>query len=76
MTRCYTMTCRCRFRGPIPIPPQHRPLGSGGKDDPMFQRQSVVKDQDLKEFDKLLKTDMPDGGWARAQGEIDYRYVR
>ena len=32
----HTLLYCCRFRGPIPIPPQHRPLGSGGKDDPML----------------------------------------
>lgn len=60
---------------PMPHQSQQQRPTATGKDDPMFQRPSIVKDQDLKEFDKLLKTDMPDGGWARAQGEIDYRFV-
>jgi hypothetical protein len=31
-----------------------------------------VKDQDLKEFDQLLKNDSGEGGWADAQGDVDY----
>ena len=37
-----------------------------------YKRPAIIKDQDLKEFDDLLKNDASDGGWAGAQGEIDY----
>lgn len=37
------------------------------------KRPAIVKDQDLRELDELLRNDAPDGGWAGAQGEIDYR---
>lgn len=37
-----------------------------------YKRPAIIKDQDLKEFDDLLNNDASDGGWAGAQGEIDY----
>ena len=51
-----------RFRGPMP--PHGRPM-DGEK------REGILKDRDLKEFDEIVKS-KDDGGWAGAQGEIDY----
>ena len=57
-----------RFRGPPP--PRHQ---MSEKEAAIYEQPSIVKDQDLKEFDHLLKNDTTDGGWAGAQGDIDYR---
>ena len=56
-----------RFRGP---PPQRLPSSEGEE-----RRTGIVKDGDLKKFDEILKNDESDGGWAGAQGEIDYRFL-
>lgn len=58
-----------RFRGPPPNMGPQRQLDS---DDPNVKRPAIIKDQDLREFDELLVKDVDDGGWAGAQGEIDY----
>ncbi len=44
------------------------PGGGDDRDPDMYKRPAIIKDQDLKEFDELDT----DGGWAGAQGEIDY----
>ena len=62
----------CRFRGPMPpMPPQRQQEG----DDDAPKRPAIVSEKDLKEFDDILRSESGDGGWAGAQGEIDYRWV-
>ncbi|ESP04907.1 hypothetical protein LOTGIDRAFT_229985 [Lottia gigantea] len=64
-----------------PPPPQNRqqlPPPGGNNDeerDPSF-RAAIITDKDLKNFDQILKSEASDGGWAGAQGEIDYRRER
>ena len=43
------------------------------KDD--YKRPAIISDKDLKNFDEILHIDSAEGGWASAQGEIDYRYI-
>ena len=60
-----------RFRGGPPQP-QRPPMGPGGQDergDSVLKKATIIKDKDLKEFDNLINKD---GGWAQADGEIDY----
>ena len=40
--------------------------------DELVKRPAIIKDRELREFDEILRHDMSDGGWAAAQGEIDY----
>ena len=60
-----------RFRGPPP--PQRHPMGPGGpqdeRSDSVLKKATIIKDKDLKEFDNIISKD---GGWAQADGEIDY----
>ncbi|XP_025111993.1 protein PRRC2A-like isoform X2 [Pomacea canaliculata] len=58
-----------RFRGPMPAVPQHRPQEG---DDELMKRPAIVSEKSLKDFDKILRSESGDGGWAGAQGEIDY----
>lgn len=62
-----------RFRGPMPnMPPRQQQEG----EDDGPKRPAIVSEKDLKEFDEILRADPGDGGWAGAQGEIDYRSVQ
>lgn len=54
-----------------PMPPQRQQEG----DDDTPKRPAIVSEKDLKEFDDILRSESGDGGWAGAQGEIDYRWV-
>ena len=60
-----------RYRGQPPAR-QPAPPASGAEDKSFVKRPLIIKDQDLKEFDKIEEND---GGWAGAHGEIDYRLV-
>ena len=68
----------CRFpRHPPPHMSQHRGGGEKGDDDgdkrgDDYKRPAIISDKDLKDFDEILHLDS-NGGWAAAQGEIDYR---
>ena len=57
------------------MPPQ-RPGGEkpGDDDDDKeeYKRPAIITDKDIKDFDEILQLDN-NGGWASAQGEIDYR---
>ena len=70
---CSLLWWVCRFRGPMPpMPPQRQ---QEGDDDNTPKRPAIVSEKDLKEFDEILRSEAGDGGWAGAQGEIDYRSV-
>ena len=62
----------CRFRGP-PVPPPRIPLEGHSSDRPLrtqADRPAIIKDQALKEFDRL---DPGDGSWAAAvDSDVDY----
>jgi len=60
-----------RFRGPHPGPPVTDGRRSGDERDSGY-KMSIIKDQDLKQFDELLQNDPHDGDWAGAQVDIDY----
>ena len=67
-----------RFRGHHPGgPPRHmgppREGREGSEDDdrPGVKRTAIIKDQDLKQFDDILRND---SSWAAESGDIDYRY--
>ena len=67
-----------RYRGPPQQMPPQRPMDrdrSHGDYDDDIKRPAIISDRDLKEFDEILRTEPNDGGWAGAQGEIDYRSV-
>ena len=54
------------------------PAGGPGrgpsKDDTPQSRVAIIKERDLKEFDRLLDNDSPaGGGWATAHSTLDYR---
>ena len=56
-----------RFRGPPPRgPPPQRQVS----DEEVYQRPSIVKQEDLNEFEK--KVENTEGGWAASTGEVDY----
>ena len=60
------------------MPPRNKQQQEGGgppEDDSAPKRPAIVSEKDLKEFDEILRSDPGDGGWAGAQGEIDYRLV-
>ncbi|KAK6196343.1 hypothetical protein SNE40_001584 [Patella caerulea] len=62
-------------RGPPPV--QNRPnnnnlVDEDGQQAMSFHRAAIITDKDLKNFDQILKAEPSDGGWAGAQGEIDY----
>ena len=61
----------CRYRSQPPTR-QPAPPTSGADDKPFVKRPLIIKDQDLKEFDKIEDNE---DGWAGATGEIDYRWV-
>ncbi|XP_041368189.1 protein PRRC2C-like isoform X2 [Gigantopelta aegis] len=64
-----------RYRGPPQQMPPQRPMDrdrSHGDYDDDVKRPAIISDRDLKEFDEILRTEANDGGWAGAQGEIDY----
>lgn len=58
------------------MPPQ-RASGEKNEDDDErredYKRPAIISDKDLKNFDEILHLDHSNGGWASAQGEIDYR---
>ena len=56
---------------------QQRQSGEKGddKDKDDYKRPAIISDKDLKNFDEILHIDSAEGGWAAAQGEIDYRYA-
>lgn len=56
----------------MPAVPQHRPQEG---DDELMKRPAIVSEKSLKDFDKILRSESGDGGWAGAQGEIDYKLV-
>lgn len=55
---------------------QQRPSGEKTDEDDDkredYKRPSIITDKDIKDFDEILHLDS-NGGWASAQGEIDYR---
>ncbi|XP_052823701.1 protein PRRC2C isoform X3 [Octopus bimaculoides] len=57
-------------RVPPPNVQAQRPANEN--DNENYKRPAIIKDRDLKEFDEILRNDPTDGGWAGAQGEIDY----
>ena len=60
-----------RFRGPPP--PQRHPMGAPQDErESLMKKATIIKDKDLKDFDNILSKDTKDGGWAQADGEIDY----
>ena len=71
-----------RFRGPHPggvMPPRPQGAQMGGPADGRGEegpgpkvRSTIIKDQDLKEFDELLRKENNDG-WAGAGGDLDFR---
>lgn len=56
---------------------QQRQVGEKGdekdRDKEDYKRPAIVSEKDLKNFDEILNIDSAEGGWAAAQGEIDYR---
>lgn len=62
-----------RFRGPPPHRQAQMSEQQGGdSSSSMYEQPAIVKETDLKEFDQILKHDSQDGGWAGAQGDVDY----
>ena len=66
-----------RFRGPMP--PRHpmAPAASANAAPPderesLIKKVAIVKDKDLKEFDNIMSKESKDGGWAAAEGEVDF----
>ena len=63
-----------RFRHPPPTGmPSQRHAGGDGEE---YKRPTIISEKDLKDFDQIMRLDNSEDGWAGAQGEIDYSYVK